>query len=55
MKKHTILLVAVALLAFGAAHAKEGGILPFGEDHDRGLEDARRTGRPVLVYFTAGW
>ena len=43
------------LLAFSTVLAAGGGTLPFVTDHDRGLAEAKRTGKAVFVYFTADW
>jgi hypothetical protein len=55
VKRKTILVVAVGLLAFAAAHAEDGGKLPWVKDHAKGIEQAKKTGKPAVVYFTADW
>ncbi len=50
------LFVLAALLAFpAAASAQHGGKLPWIEDGARGMEEARKTGKNALLYFTADW
>ena len=44
----------LVLLAFSAALAA-GGTLPFVTDHDKGIAEAKRTGKAGFVYFTADW
>lgn len=55
MTRNAILVAAVGLLALAAAHADDGGKLPWGKDYAQGLEQAKKTGRPAVVYFTADW
>lgn len=54
MSRKTITAMALVLLV-GAAVAGGGGKLPFLTDHDAGLSEAKQSGKPTFIYFTADW
>jgi hypothetical protein len=57
MAKHTVWAVLLLFAAAGAAEAqaKHGGKLPLSHDYKAGLEEAKKEGKPVALYFTAEW
>jgi hypothetical protein len=55
MPRRLVLAGLLVLLAISTVLAAGGGTLPFVTDHDRGLAEAKRTGKAVFVYFTADW
>ena len=48
------LLTAALLCATGTAWAG-GGKIKWETDYKKGLADARNSGKPILIYFTADW
>ncbi len=55
MRVRTAASLAVLLLAGGSAVAEEGGKIKWGFDHDKALAEAKVSGKPILMYFTASW
>ena len=55
MSRKCLAAAALVGLLLVPAIADDGGKLPFGKDYDAGLETAKTTGKPILVYFTADW
>ena len=51
----TTTAVILALLVLAATAEGGAGNLSFTSDHDAGLKEAKATGRPAFVYFTADW
>ncbi len=54
MPRKAITAMALVLLIGGAAVAGAGK-LPFLTDYDAGLKEAKQTGKPAFVYFSADW
>ena len=54
MPKSSIVVLALLALLLVPAHAG-GGKLSWVKDYDAGLKQARETGKPAMVYFTADW
>ena len=55
MGRITILTAALFVSIANIASAGGGGKLPFKRSYDRQLLEARRLGKPLVVYFTATW
>ena len=55
MRSASFIACAAVLLIGGAANAGLGGALPWNGDHKAGLDEAGKTGKPVVIYFTADW
>lgn len=53
--KRMLLVASVVALATTFAHAGGGGKLPFTKDVAAGLAQAKMSGQPALLYFTADW
>ena len=43
MLRRTLLVAAIGLTAFAMAYAEDGGKLPWGKDHAKGLAEAKKT------------
>ena len=57
MNVKTGIIAALALAAFSlqATIRAEEGVLPWGDDLEQGLQEARKAGKGVLVDFSASW
>lgn len=53
--KRMLFVASVVLLATSFAHAGGGGKLPFTHDVAKGLANAKLSGQPAVLYFTADW
>ena len=54
MRPCPILLLVSLSLAAGTAWAG-GGKIKWETDYKKGLAEARNSGKPILIYFTADW
>ena len=55
-KLGVVLCCAAFLFLLGeVVLAGHGGKLPFETDVQKGFEEAKRTGKPAVLYFTASW
>lgn len=48
-------ILAAALLAAAGTAWAGGGKIAWESDFKKGLAEAKSSGRPVLIYFTADW
>ena len=54
MSLRPALLLAAVLFSGGTAWAG-GGKIKWESDYKKGLTEAKSSGRPILIYFTADW
>lgn len=47
--------VTVATVFCAEAQAGHGGKVEFTQEIEAGFQQARRTGKPIMIYFTAEW
>jgi hypothetical protein len=48
-------LATLAVVALAGQNAPKGGQMGFSCDIEASFAQARRTGRPIMIYFTAEW
>jgi hypothetical protein len=48
-----MLALATTLFLAGALHAQDGGKIPWNHDTKAAMKEARRSGKPMLMFFTS--
>jgi type IV secretory pathway TrbD component len=49
----TMLALATTLFLAGALHAQDGGKIPWNHDVAAAMKEARKSGKPMLMFFTS--
>ena len=55
MKSVAILFFFCLTATVAEAQGKRGGDIPWRHDHEAGLREAERSGKPVIIYITSDW
>ena len=48
-----MLALATTLFLAGALHAQDGGKIPWNHDTKAAMKEARKSGKPMLMFFTS--
>jgi len=55
MRMRMMAALAALAVAGGTALSGDGGKISWGKDHAKALAEAKESGKPLLIFFTADW